>query len=317
MDVTVSDAVGLPADTYVSIRIGDTRRQGPYRAGEAFRFQKSNAATLKLDLFQHIAGCTVNMFQLRNDELHRETVNMGSDDNRMSLNLRCTMPDGEQTRERQQARQARHEVTTKATEYLEGSGVQGVLQSVIRSLLEQQPHDALSFMIEHMSEQKRMRVPEYDAEAVAEALGGEVAAVDAIPEAALKTNVPDVAEQEAAEQAAVLGDAGGLAMDAHHEVVEQNAEADQVVAQPTEEQAQPTEVVEPQEEQAAEPAAEAAAMEPAAAEEPPAEEAAVEPAAEDVQAEAAPADSAEAVAEETVAEGAAQDAEAAPVEGEA
>ena len=53
MNIIVKDAEGIPdKGCYVSIRIGETRRQAPYKAGEYFHFPKSNHATMKVDVFQ-------------------------------------------------------------------------------------------------------------------------------------------------------------------------------------------------------------------------------------------------------------------------
>lgn len=52
MNIIVKDAENIPERCYVSIRIGETRRQAPYKAGEHFHFPKSNHATMKVDIFQ-------------------------------------------------------------------------------------------------------------------------------------------------------------------------------------------------------------------------------------------------------------------------
>ena len=54
MDILVKNARNLPQDAYISIRIGETRRQGPYRVGERFHFPDSQHATVKVDAFQNL-----------------------------------------------------------------------------------------------------------------------------------------------------------------------------------------------------------------------------------------------------------------------
>ena len=54
MDIVVTDAEALPEKAYVSIRIGETRRQGPYKPGERYHFPASQHATMKVDLFQFL-----------------------------------------------------------------------------------------------------------------------------------------------------------------------------------------------------------------------------------------------------------------------
>ena len=57
MDIVVTEADNLPEKAYVSIRIGETRRQGPYKAGEKYHFSASQHATMKVDLFQFLGKC--------------------------------------------------------------------------------------------------------------------------------------------------------------------------------------------------------------------------------------------------------------------
>ena len=54
MNIVVKEAEGLPDKAYVSIRIGETRRQGPYKANEAFVFPASQHATMKVDVLDFI-----------------------------------------------------------------------------------------------------------------------------------------------------------------------------------------------------------------------------------------------------------------------
>ena len=54
MDIVVTEADGLPDKAYVSIRIGETRRQGPYKPNETFHFPVTQHATMKMDLFQFL-----------------------------------------------------------------------------------------------------------------------------------------------------------------------------------------------------------------------------------------------------------------------
>ena len=62
MDIVVTKADNLPEQSYVSIRIGEVRRQAPFRPEETFKFGQSAHATMKVDLFQHLGGCTVGMY---------------------------------------------------------------------------------------------------------------------------------------------------------------------------------------------------------------------------------------------------------------
>ncbi|CAD7944308.1 unnamed protein product, partial [Amoebophrya sp. A120] len=150
MDIVVCDAGNLPEKTYVSIRIGETRRQGPYKQDETFHFSNSQHATMKVDLFQYLGGASVGMYKLKNDAEHIEEINV----NGMQLKCKCVYPeDSPQSKKRQ----SRHEVTLKATKYLDEHSVQATLQSMIRGLLEKQPEDALGYMVQYIEDQRGVK----------------------------------------------------------------------------------------------------------------------------------------------------------------
>eukprot|EP00392_Amoebophrya_sp_AT5.2_P017147 g17470.t1 len=134
MDIVVTDGSNLPERTYVSIRIGETRRQGPYKPDETFHFSNSQHATMKIDLFQ---------YKLKNNAEHVETVDIEG----MSVNCKCVYPEDSPASKK---RASRHKVTLKATKYLDEHSVQSTLQSMIRGLLEKQPDDALTYMQEFL-----------------------------------------------------------------------------------------------------------------------------------------------------------------------
>ena len=48
MNVSVTSGEGLPSAAYISIRIGEQRRQAPFRPNEPFPFPSSNHATMKV-----------------------------------------------------------------------------------------------------------------------------------------------------------------------------------------------------------------------------------------------------------------------------
>ncbi|CAD7947292.1 unnamed protein product [Amoebophrya sp. A25] len=162
MDIVVTEADGLPEGSYVSIRIGDTRRQGPYRENETFRFAPSQHATMKVDLFQYLGGTTVGMYKLKSDEGHVERVSLPGG---VSVSCKCLWEqsvveaernskktnDESSSEPRSKLRQSRHAATLAATKYLDDNAVQSTLQSMVRCLLDAQPKDALNFMAMHIS----------------------------------------------------------------------------------------------------------------------------------------------------------------------
>jgi hypothetical protein len=143
MDIIVKEAAGLPDKAYVSIRIGETRRQGPHKPEESFHFPASQHATMKVDIFNFLGNTAIPLYKLKNDASHVEEIEIEG----MKLKLACVIVDGDGDKKRP----AKHESALKATKYLDDHGVQGTLQGLIHSLLARQPDDPLAYMIEYLT----------------------------------------------------------------------------------------------------------------------------------------------------------------------
>ena len=65
MNIIVKGGESLPEKAYVSIRIGETRRQAPFKAGEHFHFPNSNHATMKVDVFQSLGNVVIPTSKLK------------------------------------------------------------------------------------------------------------------------------------------------------------------------------------------------------------------------------------------------------------
>eukprot|EP00395_MALV-II_sp_L67-2_P000227 gene227-284_t len=147
MNIVVKDAEGLPDKAYVSIRIGETRRQAPFKVGETFHFPSSQHATMKLDIFQSLGNQVVPVSRMRLDPKHTETVSV----NGMKVTVACEAQEVVDPK-----RPSKHEAALKATKYLDEHAVQGTLQAMIHGLLAQQPADPLDFMVHYLKTQKSL-----------------------------------------------------------------------------------------------------------------------------------------------------------------
>lgn len=165
MDLVVTDSWGLPERTYVSIRVGGTRLQRPYRPNEKFFFPTSHHSTVKVDLFQYLGSSHVPLYSLQSEDDFDDPshdvkiVTDGSTHDDMGLKMKCIIQDdddqfspvaggatgamGKSTRQKQAERR---ENAVKATKYLDEFGIQKTLQAMMHNLLEEQPSDPIGFM---------------------------------------------------------------------------------------------------------------------------------------------------------------------------
>ena len=53
MELVISDATGLPENAMLSVRIGETKRQGHYKpAGNTFKFPDTGRVSMTVDVYQ-------------------------------------------------------------------------------------------------------------------------------------------------------------------------------------------------------------------------------------------------------------------------
>eukprot|EP00747_Dinoflagellata_sp_TGD_P105807 gnl/TRDRNA2_/TRDRNA2_169664_c1_seq1.p1 gnl/TRDRNA2_/TRDRNA2_169664_c1~~gnl/TRDRNA2_/TRDRNA2_169664_c1_seq1.p1 ORF type:complete len:246 (-),score=46.58 gnl/TRDRNA2_/TRDRNA2_169664_c1_seq1:15-752(-) len=164
MNVTVLNAEGLPESVYLSIRIGETRRQAPYHQNEQLYFPSSNSRALVLDVFQKIGTAQTSLVGLSekcgNSE-QLEGVNIARIDGGGSMKVNFKVEVSEQSKTADESgtkkqmpskTSSRHHSAVKAKGYLDAHGVQTVLQDMVHCLLKMQPEDPLAFMSTYVAE---------------------------------------------------------------------------------------------------------------------------------------------------------------------
>eukprot|EP00746_Dinoflagellata_sp_MGD_P168088 gnl/MRDRNA2_/MRDRNA2_99243_c0_seq1.p1 gnl/MRDRNA2_/MRDRNA2_99243_c0~~gnl/MRDRNA2_/MRDRNA2_99243_c0_seq1.p1 ORF type:complete len:1795 (-),score=347.69 gnl/MRDRNA2_/MRDRNA2_99243_c0_seq1:142-5526(-) len=165
MEITVTDSLGLPSKAYCSIRVGDTRRQGPFKKGEAFQFPSANHKSFIFDVFDKVGTAHVSLATLKETgggELNKVNLNT-VDGTPMTVGLKVQMKSettgsAPASAESKSGRPARQHIALKAKSYLEEHGVQPLLQSMVHQLLAQQPKDPLKYMTDYL----RCRIPAED-----------------------------------------------------------------------------------------------------------------------------------------------------------
>mmetsp|Transcript_25355 Transcript_25355/g.45926 ORF Transcript_25355/g.45926 Transcript_25355/m.45926 type:complete len:948 (+) Transcript_25355:20-2863(+) len=166
MDITVKEVEELPAHTFISVRYGDSRKQGPFRAGEAFSFSGGGKGgsqlpkAFTLDVFRKVgtkqvsvAGITAMGGSLRHDDLEIPSLDIQGDPVKTSIeaSLRSGASPAGKGGDGPKMKQVAAE---KARTYLEQHNVQSIMQEMFAHLLEQKPKDPLAFMSDFI-ERKR------------------------------------------------------------------------------------------------------------------------------------------------------------------
>ncbi|CAE6914800.1 CKMT2 [Symbiodinium natans] len=157
-DDEVLEVDDLPANTFLSLRYGDTRKQAPFRAGETFAFAPNGAKQPKaftVDVFQKVASSQVSLAgisalggSLTNVEI--ETLDIGCAPLKASFEASLRSFDQEEKPGISRGRNA----AERAKQYMEQSGVQQFLQEMFTQLLERKPEDYLGFLADFI-EQKQ------------------------------------------------------------------------------------------------------------------------------------------------------------------
>eukprot|EP00746_Dinoflagellata_sp_MGD_P123419 gnl/MRDRNA2_/MRDRNA2_58067_c0_seq1.p1 gnl/MRDRNA2_/MRDRNA2_58067_c0~~gnl/MRDRNA2_/MRDRNA2_58067_c0_seq1.p1 ORF type:complete len:1099 (+),score=179.81 gnl/MRDRNA2_/MRDRNA2_58067_c0_seq1:138-3434(+) len=155
VDVIVTDAHGLPEHAYLSMRVGETRKQAPCRIGESWHFPLAQQRTLLFDIFQKVGSTEVDLSSLSEGCTARsENIciqNQSGQTLRLSLNLKHTTykSNGPGTPKVQ-----RHQAALRAKQYLEQQSVQNLLQAMVAKLLEDQPDNPVEFVCSYLLDQK-------------------------------------------------------------------------------------------------------------------------------------------------------------------
>lgn len=164
MDIKVLEVEDQPAHTFLSIRYGETRKQGPCRANETFTFpagQQPKAFTV--DVLRKVASTQVSLAgitavggSLNNVEI--QSLDIGDAPMKASFAASWRSMEPEEKTAASRGRNA----AERARQYMESSGIQPFLQEMFTQLLERKPRDYLDFMADFI-EQKREEVEHLDA----------------------------------------------------------------------------------------------------------------------------------------------------------
>ncbi|EER03416.1 hypothetical protein Pmar_PMAR014631 [Perkinsus marinus ATCC 50983] len=100
MDITVTDATNVPDKAYLSIRVGETRRQAPLRLNEPLRFPSDSQESCKVDLFTQVGSSQVSLHQFREVGEQKQSVILhnlaGGPTVELSLSFNHTDPQAKQ-----------------------------------------------------------------------------------------------------------------------------------------------------------------------------------------------------------------------------
>jgi len=163
MDITVDEVEGLPAHTYISIRFGETRKQAPFRTGEAISFPSTAQAeklpkAYTVDVFRKVASKQVNIAGITalGGSIKHENLTIPSleiQGSPITVSLTAALAQSKKTPS-SPAETKKQEVAVKAKRYMEEKGVQTVLHEMFARLLEKLPNDPLAFMVDFLEQQR-------------------------------------------------------------------------------------------------------------------------------------------------------------------
>mmetsp|Transcript_45098 Transcript_45098/g.104484 ORF Transcript_45098/g.104484 Transcript_45098/m.104484 type:complete len:1736 (+) Transcript_45098:116-5323(+) len=165
MDVVVLNAENLPAKTYLSLRVGETRKQAPFQVDERFHFPSAASKCLTIDVFEKLGSTQVSLVGLGEDAkvTRQERLEFPRrDGSKMKVDLQVECNEGlSDEAVKRSARISRHQAALRAKNYLDANSVQGLLQEMVQQLLSKQPEEPLDFMCNFLQEQ-RARKPVFD-----------------------------------------------------------------------------------------------------------------------------------------------------------
>lgn len=171
VDVFVTDGHGLPDTTYLSIRIGDARRQAHLRPGSKFRFEKATKpSTFNVDVFEKVGSTQLSMSEFKpgpTGEKEGNATIMRADGAMVRIGLKVanigSQISGIDSKNLDQTKDAkkhvREKASLKAKSYLEGHGMQNLLQAMVHSLLEKQPDNPIGFMRNYLNDLQNLAQP--------------------------------------------------------------------------------------------------------------------------------------------------------------
>eukprot|EP00928_Gymnodinium_smaydae_P037271 TRINITY_DN25902_c0_g1_i1.p1 TRINITY_DN25902_c0_g1~~TRINITY_DN25902_c0_g1_i1.p1 ORF type:complete len:672 (-),score=60.66 TRINITY_DN25902_c0_g1_i1:14-1933(-) len=188
MELTVTDAEGVPENAYISVRVGDTRQQMRYKSNRNFHFDaKRMPWFVGVDVLESVGSAEVWL----SDFSAVDSSEDGIDDEsrelegcfdvprkngdgapmklRAKLSVNPNLPDASRpgtaasiivarpgTAE-SQTWAAREGASARLKRYVEKHGLHGMFQSMLHSVLTGEPDDPLSFLIEYLQRQRRAK----------------------------------------------------------------------------------------------------------------------------------------------------------------
>jgi hypothetical protein len=93
MDINIIHADNLPQKAYISICVGDTRRQAPYEGNEPFRFPSAKNGHLVVDVFEKVGTAQVSLLGIAENGKKLDSIHINRSDGglmELGLNIRVT-----------------------------------------------------------------------------------------------------------------------------------------------------------------------------------------------------------------------------------
>eukprot|EP00927_Polykrikos_kofoidii_P068895 TRINITY_DN64247_c0_g1_i1.p1 TRINITY_DN64247_c0_g1~~TRINITY_DN64247_c0_g1_i1.p1 ORF type:complete len:336 (-),score=42.58 TRINITY_DN64247_c0_g1_i1:120-1127(-) len=150
MEIYVESAEGyaIASGCYVSVRLGDTLKQGRYEPQRVYRFPNvERRRNAKIDLYEHMGSCVVSV-DPDAKSVHDVWVSRNDPQAppmRLKVNVEANSADiGKQREKRAQA------VKCQAKEYLAKHGIEETLSEAVKALLKLQPIDPTDFLCRYL-----------------------------------------------------------------------------------------------------------------------------------------------------------------------
>mmetsp|Transcript_9721 Transcript_9721/g.27089 ORF Transcript_9721/g.27089 Transcript_9721/m.27089 type:complete len:475 (-) Transcript_9721:419-1843(-) len=148
----------LPADSYISVRVGDIQKQTHYDPHKVFKFPKARRHG-KLDVYQKIGTCDL-LWEATGSVTHTVSLSAadGGTGSRLTVSLNSTSCGEAATVDFQKAERS-PDPAAKAKNYLHENGVEVLLTGAMRSLLKSMPDDPKSFLIDYIDRNSTAKKP--------------------------------------------------------------------------------------------------------------------------------------------------------------
>ncbi|CAJ1381462.1 unnamed protein product, partial [Effrenium voratum] len=156
MNIKVLDVEELPANTFLSMRYGEVRKQAPFRAGETFSFPSGTKEpkAFTVDVLRKVASAQISLAGIsamgacvKNVEI--DSLDISNAPMKVSFEASTRASDSEE-----KGLSRGKSAAERAKQYMEQSGIQPFLQEMFAELLERKPEDYLGFLADFI-DQKR------------------------------------------------------------------------------------------------------------------------------------------------------------------